>query len=138
MKSSTFWDITPCSPLKIIRCFGGTYRLNIQGRRTGQGEAGCYPPFSLVEVYRLFTGTYCLNLQRRTVSQTTSEGFASLSYFYPEDGGTMFSETSVNFNPTTRRYISEDNTRLHVMAAFVTYVDHYHGMLYSFAASTYI
>jgi hypothetical protein len=25
MKSSIFWDITPCTPLKINRRFGGTY-----------------------------------------------------------------------------------------------------------------
>jgi hypothetical protein len=23
MKSTLFWDITPCSPLKVNRCFGG-------------------------------------------------------------------------------------------------------------------
>jgi hypothetical protein len=33
MKSSIFWDKTPCSPLKPIRCFGGTRRLHLQGRR---------------------------------------------------------------------------------------------------------
>jgi hypothetical protein len=33
MKSPIFWDITPCSPLKVYRCFGGTYRLQLQGRR---------------------------------------------------------------------------------------------------------
>jgi hypothetical protein len=27
MKSSTFWDITPCNPLKVNRRFGGTCRL---------------------------------------------------------------------------------------------------------------
>jgi hypothetical protein len=27
-----FWDITPCSPLKFNRRFGGTYRLHLQGR----------------------------------------------------------------------------------------------------------
>jgi hypothetical protein len=27
MKSSTFWDITTCSYLKVCRCFGGTLRL---------------------------------------------------------------------------------------------------------------
>jgi hypothetical protein len=25
MKSTVFWDITPCSPLKVYRRFGGTY-----------------------------------------------------------------------------------------------------------------
>jgi hypothetical protein len=30
MKSTVFWDITPCSPLKVNRNFGGTYRLHLQ------------------------------------------------------------------------------------------------------------
>jgi hypothetical protein len=29
IKSSIFWDITPCSPLKINRCFGGTYSVHL-------------------------------------------------------------------------------------------------------------
>jgi hypothetical protein len=33
MKSSIFWDITPCSLLKVNRGFGGTYRHHLQGRR---------------------------------------------------------------------------------------------------------
>jgi hypothetical protein len=32
MKTSVFWDITPCSPLKVNGRFGGTYRLHLQGR----------------------------------------------------------------------------------------------------------
>jgi hypothetical protein len=32
-KSSIFWDITPCSPLKVNRPFGVTYCLHLQGRR---------------------------------------------------------------------------------------------------------
>jgi hypothetical protein len=33
-----FWYITPCSPLKINRRFGGTCRLHLQGRRIIQGR----------------------------------------------------------------------------------------------------
>jgi hypothetical protein len=33
MKSTTFWDIMPCSPLSVNRHFGGTYRLYLQGRK---------------------------------------------------------------------------------------------------------
>jgi hypothetical protein len=33
MKSSVFLDITPCSPLKVNRRFGGTYRLHLRSRR---------------------------------------------------------------------------------------------------------
>jgi hypothetical protein len=28
--NSTFWDITPCSPLKFNRCFGETCSLHLQ------------------------------------------------------------------------------------------------------------
>jgi hypothetical protein len=31
-KSTLCWDITPCSPLKVNRRFGGIYRLHLQGR----------------------------------------------------------------------------------------------------------
>jgi hypothetical protein len=32
MKSTIFWDITPCSPLEVNRRFGGTYSRHLQGR----------------------------------------------------------------------------------------------------------
>jgi hypothetical protein len=38
-----FWDITPCSPLKIYRCFGGTVRLHFQGRRMSQSRLCLLP-----------------------------------------------------------------------------------------------
>jgi hypothetical protein len=33
MRSTIFWDITPCSPLSVNRRFGGAYCLHLQGRR---------------------------------------------------------------------------------------------------------
>jgi hypothetical protein len=38
MKSTIFWDITPCSPLSVNRRFGGTYRLHLQVRKISQQE----------------------------------------------------------------------------------------------------
>jgi hypothetical protein len=32
LNMSIFWDITPCSPLKVNRRFGGTCRLDLQSR----------------------------------------------------------------------------------------------------------
>jgi hypothetical protein len=32
LKSAVFWDIMPCSPLKVNRRFGGTCRLQLQGK----------------------------------------------------------------------------------------------------------
>jgi hypothetical protein len=34
VESSIFWDITPCSQLKVNQRFGRTYRLHLQGRRS--------------------------------------------------------------------------------------------------------
>jgi hypothetical protein len=33
------WDITPCSPLKVNWSFGGTWRLNLQGRKNKASSA---------------------------------------------------------------------------------------------------
>jgi hypothetical protein len=38
MKSTIFWDITPCNPLKVNQRFGGTYHLHLQGRRISQAR----------------------------------------------------------------------------------------------------
>jgi hypothetical protein len=38
MKSAIFLDIMPCSPLKVNRRFGGTYRLHLQGRRISRAS----------------------------------------------------------------------------------------------------
>jgi hypothetical protein len=66
MKSTVFWDITPCSPLSGNRRFGGTYRLYLQGRKTKLSKKpACLPPaFNLVS--------------------------CSAYYFDLEDGGDMF------------------------------------------------
>jgi hypothetical protein len=37
-KSAVFWDITPWSPLKVNRRFGGTYCLHLQGRRISEAS----------------------------------------------------------------------------------------------------
>jgi hypothetical protein len=31
-----FWNITPCSSLEVIRRFGGTFHLHLQGQRMSQ------------------------------------------------------------------------------------------------------
>jgi hypothetical protein len=36
-RSTNFWAVVPCSPLKVNRRFGGTYRLHHQDRRANQG-----------------------------------------------------------------------------------------------------
>jgi hypothetical protein len=36
MKNFVFCDITLCSSVEVNRCFGGTYRLHLQGRKVSQ------------------------------------------------------------------------------------------------------
>jgi hypothetical protein len=38
MKSSIFWDTTPCSPLKANWRFGATCRLHLQGRKISRAK----------------------------------------------------------------------------------------------------
>jgi hypothetical protein len=38
MKSSIFWGITSCSPLKVSQCFERTCRFHLQDRRTCQAR----------------------------------------------------------------------------------------------------
>jgi hypothetical protein len=61
-KSTIFLDIAPCSPLKVILRFGGTYRLHLQGRIISQQE---------------------------TSVKSSACRLAGL-FFDPEDGGDMF------------------------------------------------
>jgi hypothetical protein len=34
MKNTILWDITPCSPLKVNRCFGGTWPPSSRSNKT--------------------------------------------------------------------------------------------------------
>jgi hypothetical protein len=64
MKSYIFWAVTPCSPLKINRHFGGTCNLHLQGRGINQAR------------------------NQYGAGGKQSSGFGL--FYYPEDGGDMF------------------------------------------------
>jgi hypothetical protein len=74
-------DVTPCSRLKVNRCFGGTYRPIF---RVEASRALLPSFFTLVSCLAYFS---ILNME-----------------------ATRSSETSVDFQRTTRRYIAEDGT----------------------------
>jgi hypothetical protein len=86
MNSSIFWHITPYSPLKVNWRFGGTCRLYFQGRAISWSRNErtlFFPP--------VFTSVSCSALALK-VKVTCS------------------SESSVEFQRTTRRYIAEVRT----------------------------
>jgi hypothetical protein len=72
MKSTVFWDITPCSPLSVDRRFGETSppssASNIK-RTRNQGEGRWQAEFCLPPAFMLAS---------------------SANFFDPEDGGDMF------------------------------------------------
>jgi hypothetical protein len=80
MKSTIFSEITPCSPLKVNRRFGGTYRLHLQGRKISQA---------------------------RNPRENRWQGFilvSCLAHFYTlKMEAICCSETSVDFQRSTRR-----------------------------------
>jgi hypothetical protein len=61
MKNAVFWDVALCTSC-VNRRFGGTYRLNLQGRK----------------IRELHTTATC------------SRWFLARGFFYPEDGGDTF------------------------------------------------
>jgi hypothetical protein len=83
MKSTIFWDIKPCSPLKVNRRFWRTYRLHFQGQRIGLARNQLYfpPDFTLVSC-----SAYSSTLKMEAICS---------------------SEATVDFQ---RRYIPEDST----------------------------
>jgi hypothetical protein len=82
MKSSIFWHITPCSPLKVNRRFGGTF-LHLQLRK-----------ISLAKNQREAGSKQCNRL-------------TGIMYFI-ENRREMKDNKSVGFQSTTRRYTLED------------------------------
>jgi hypothetical protein len=87
MKSSIFWHITSCSSLKVNRHFGGTYYLHLQGQRISQ-------EISTNET--LFVTCFMLVSCLAYSSTLKMEVICS-------------SETSVDFQRITWRYIPEES-----------------------------
>jgi hypothetical protein len=87
MKSSVFWDITPCSRFNVERHFRRIYRFHLVGRRISHARN----EHEAVSEHDGFSLAYSLTLKMDS------------SYS---------SETSVDFQRTTRCYIPEDRTFL--------------------------
>jgi hypothetical protein len=90
MKSSIFWDIMLCGPLRVNRCFGGKCRLHLQGRiisqERNQHKIRLYLPPALTLV-SCFVYSSTLKMEE-----------------------TSSSEMLVDFQRTTRRYIPQGKT----------------------------
>jgi hypothetical protein len=85
LKSTILWDITPCSPLEVNRRFGRIYKLHLEGRRISRTRNQRAPNASTLI--------------------SCSDYFSILKM-----GAICSSETLVDFQRITRRYIPEDST----------------------------
>jgi hypothetical protein len=134
MKSSVFWDITPCSPLKVNRRFGWTHRLHLHGRRIGratnqresrwQAEAICssetsvhsqrtarrYIPQDSITAVRTSTPT-----NRRMIDELKriwKEAIVAYSRYYPGICLEGLRKTIKNLSQYSQRPCSRDSNRV--------------------------
>jgi hypothetical protein len=91
MKSTIFWDITSCSPLKVNRRYEGTYRLHLQGKSKKWAWMQVTSRASLLVTWFVLVSCFAYS--------TTSV-------------------TPVDFQRTTSCYIPEDST-LHIHFALL-------------------
>jgi hypothetical protein len=96
-KNSVFWEITPCSPLKVNQHLGRTCRLHLQGRRLS--KARNWHEASRMKIKRFVANS--------AIFFTLVSYLAYSSTIKIE---TCYSETSVDLQRTTWSYIPEDKT----------------------------
>jgi hypothetical protein len=100
MKSSIFWDITPCSLSKVNRRSGGTNRPHLPGRRIIWGRNQCESRWQAEP-----------EPEPELCMPSASMLVSCLAYFTTlRVEAICSSETSVEFLMTTLRYIPEDST----------------------------
>jgi hypothetical protein len=122
-----FLDVTPCSLLRCNLRFGGTYRLNHQGRIKYQQEPAGGKQNNLRAGKLGFLLKFSSNLKMEAIcsSETSVESQQTTRRHIPEEDtlhnhrcenlksyitNTCSSETSVDFQRTTWCYIPEDRT----------------------------
>jgi hypothetical protein len=115
-KSCIFWDITPCSPLKGNRRFGGTC-LHLQGRiisRSAALLATCFHAGPLLGLFfdpedgdDMFLRNVCWISTDYTASYPRRYNSSYCIHIYPENGTRGSSETLVRIYHTTRCHVQE-------------------------------
>jgi hypothetical protein len=99
MSTSVFWDITPCSPLKVNGRFGGTCRLLFQGERISRARNQCESRWQACPEDRNLHNHRCENLKTYTGSMRLPDG--DLNPHSPEYVAQMLATTPLRSIITT-------------------------------------
>jgi hypothetical protein len=119
MKNPIFWGTTPCSPLKVNRCFGGIYRLHPQGLSVSQARnqrEACSEQSQSPIFWNIMPCSPLINRRFGGILVSLLAYFSTLKAI-------CSSETSANFKQITRRYIPENRT--HFCSLFLTQNIHF-------------
>jgi hypothetical protein len=105
MKSSIFWDITPCSLLKVNRRFGGTCRHHLQVRRIGRTRNQRESRWQAHAQQTI----RCYNPEYRTLQEKQfKKNDRPLVSFYPP----------LSLNRLITFELTDDSTKLHINNVF--------------------
>jgi hypothetical protein len=88
MKSTIFWDIRPCTPLKVNGPFGGKHCLHLQGRRTTQARNQRENRWQAESAFIFRRKTSPPSSRSDKPSKKTPQKVAGR--LYPEDGSNVF------------------------------------------------
>jgi hypothetical protein len=100
MKSTFFWDITPCDPLGVNQRFVGTYRLHLQGQKNKLSKKPWFLAGGLFCFPHVFTRVSC-----------------SAYFFTLKMEAIYSSKRSADTQRTTPRYIPEEGTLYYCMCS---------------------
>jgi hypothetical protein len=86
MKSTIFWDITPCIPLSVNRRLGGTNRLNLKGRKIKRWTKPARNQVTSLQVVSCSAIFFTLKMEAICSSETSVDTQRTTLRCIPEDG----------------------------------------------------
>jgi hypothetical protein len=101
LESTIFWDMAPYNPLKANRRFGGTYRLNLQGKRINRANRVLLPIWFHTRTLHGFT-LQPLYLLRKNPQYPLDRKLDGPHSWSPQRGEEKFFDTIWTGTPTSR------------------------------------
>jgi hypothetical protein len=122
LKSTIFWDIRPCSDLKVNRRFGGTCHFQFRGRRIRRAKNQRENRWHADSLRRNLASVVRWHPETRprspSAAATCSRWFLARGFFYPEDGGDTFLRNVGSHMIYTAPHPRRRNSSLITLATF--------------------